>query len=58
MAISRAKHKLILVGSSSTVKKYHPYEKLLGLLRQDQLLHLEKSDKIQYKEIIPVDNNF
>lgn len=45
VAVSRAKHKLIIIGSSSTVKKYKPFEKLLSLLREDQFIKLQAGDE-------------
>lgn len=52
VAVSRAKHKLIIIGSSSTVKKYKPFEKLLSLLREDQFIKLQAGDESCYEEIV------
>ncbi|XP_070390382.1 DNA replication ATP-dependent helicase/nuclease DNA2 [Dermacentor albipictus] len=50
VAVSRARHKLIIVGSSSTLRKYKPFEKLLSFLREDQFLRLQSGDESRYKE--------
>ncbi|KAL3181916.1 hypothetical protein MRX96_035861 [Rhipicephalus microplus] len=52
VAVSRARHKLIIVGSSSTLRKYKPFEKLLSFLREDQFLKLQSGDESRYKESV------
>ncbi|XP_077376094.1 DNA replication ATP-dependent helicase/nuclease DNA2 [Festucalex cinctus] len=38
VAITRAKHKLLMVGSASTLRRYTPVEKLLGHLEQENMI--------------------
>ncbi|XP_055087707.1 DNA replication ATP-dependent helicase/nuclease DNA2 isoform X1 [Periophthalmus magnuspinnatus] len=38
VAITRAKHKLLMVGSASTLRRYKPVEKLLGHLQQENMM--------------------
>ncbi|XP_037512396.1 LOW QUALITY PROTEIN: DNA replication ATP-dependent helicase/nuclease DNA2-like [Rhipicephalus sanguineus] len=52
VAVSRARHKLIIVGSSSTLRKYKPFEKLLSFLREDQFMRLQSGDESHYKESV------
>ncbi|KAL1428664.1 hypothetical protein MTO96_003014 [Rhipicephalus appendiculatus] len=52
VAVSRARHKLIIVGSGSTLRKYKPFEKLLSFLREDQFLRLQSGDESRYKESV------
>lgn len=40
VAITRAKHKMILIGNVSMLRSYPPVEKLLNLLRDDQIISL------------------
>ncbi|KAM3624717.1 uncharacterized protein V6R79_000622 [Siganus canaliculatus] len=43
VAITRAKHKLLMVGSASTLRRYAPVEKLLS--------HLQQEDMISFRQI-------
>lgn len=52
VAVSRAKHKLIIIGSSSTVGKYKPFAKLLSFLREDQFVKLQSGDESRYEETV------
>ncbi|KAH6932035.1 hypothetical protein HPB50_002587 [Hyalomma asiaticum] len=52
VAVSRARHKLIIVGSSSTLKKYKPFEKLLGFLQETQFVRLQSGDETCYEESV------
>uniref|UniRef100_A0A8C6UWA6 DNA replication ATP-dependent helicase/nuclease n=1 Tax=Neogobius melanostomus TaxID=47308 RepID=A0A8C6UWA6_9GOBI len=38
VAITRAKHKLLMVGSASTLRRYEPVEKLLNHLQQENMM--------------------
>lgn len=38
VAITRAKHKLLMVGSASTLRRYEPLEKLLNHLQQENMM--------------------
>lgn len=38
MAITRAKHKLLMVGSATTLRRYAPVEKLLNHLQQENMI--------------------
>ncbi|XP_076012061.1 DNA replication ATP-dependent helicase/nuclease DNA2 [Genypterus blacodes] len=38
VAVTRAKHKLLMVGSASTLRRYAPLEKLLGHLQQENMI--------------------
>lgn len=38
MAITRAKHKLLMVGSAPTLRRYAPLEKLLNHLTQESMI--------------------
>lgn len=38
VAITRAKHKLLMVGSAATLRRYEPVEKLLNHLQQENLM--------------------
>ncbi|XP_061735969.1 DNA replication ATP-dependent helicase/nuclease DNA2 [Nerophis ophidion] len=38
VAITRAKHKLLMVGSASTLRRYAPVEKLLNRLEQEKMI--------------------
>ena len=38
VAITRAKHKLIMIGSVSTLRRYAPLEKLLTHLEQERMI--------------------
>ncbi|XP_037549479.1 DNA replication ATP-dependent helicase/nuclease DNA2 [Nematolebias whitei] len=38
VAITRAKHKLLMVGSATTLRRYSPVEKLLNHLQQDNMI--------------------
>ncbi|XP_040891636.1 DNA replication ATP-dependent helicase/nuclease DNA2 [Toxotes jaculatrix] len=38
VAITRAKHKLLMVGSATTLRRYAPVEKLLNHLRQENMI--------------------
>ncbi|XP_064461357.1 DNA replication ATP-dependent helicase/nuclease DNA2-like [Ornithodoros turicata] len=52
VAISRARHKLVLIGNRSTVQKYQPFKELLNCLRPDQFIFLKPGDENIYREII------
>uniref|UniRef100_A0A672Y999 DNA replication ATP-dependent helicase/nuclease n=1 Tax=Sphaeramia orbicularis TaxID=375764 RepID=A0A672Y999_9TELE len=43
VAITRAKHKLLMVGSTSTLRRYAPVEKLLSHLQQDNMISFIKT---------------
>uniref|UniRef100_A0A3B3ZAD9 DNA replication ATP-dependent helicase/nuclease n=1 Tax=Periophthalmus magnuspinnatus TaxID=409849 RepID=A0A3B3ZAD9_9GOBI len=45
VAITRAKHKLLMVGSASTLRRYKPVEKLLGHLQQENMISFRISKK-------------
>lgn len=38
VAITRAKHKLVMVGSATTLRRYAPVEKLLNHLQQENMI--------------------
>ncbi|XP_053720332.1 DNA replication ATP-dependent helicase/nuclease DNA2 [Synchiropus splendidus] len=38
VAITRAKHKLLMVGSAATLRRYAPVEKLLNYLQQEEMI--------------------
>lgn len=38
VAITRAKHKLLMVGSAATLRRYEPVDKLLKHLRQENMI--------------------
>lgn len=38
VAITRAKHKLLMVGSATTLRRYAPVEKLLNHLQQENMI--------------------
>lgn len=38
VAITRAKHKLLMVGSATTLRRYTPVEKLLNHLQQENMI--------------------
>lgn len=44
VALSRAKHKLVLVGSSSAVVRHPPFARLLDLLGSDRMICLRRGD--------------
>jgi DNA replication ATP-dependent helicase Dna2 len=44
VAITRAKKKLIIIGSKTTLIKYNPFYRLISILRLDQILSIPKSD--------------
>lgn len=41
VAITRAKHKLVMVGSATTLRRYAPVEKLLNHLQQENMISFE-----------------
>ncbi|KAG7236010.1 hypothetical protein INR49_001408 [Caranx melampygus] len=43
VAITRAKHKLLMVGSATTLRRYAPVEKLLNHLQQENMISLRKT---------------
>uniref|UniRef100_A0A7N8WLZ2 DNA replication ATP-dependent helicase/nuclease DNA2 n=1 Tax=Mastacembelus armatus TaxID=205130 RepID=A0A7N8WLZ2_9TELE len=42
VAITRAKHKLVMVGSATTLQRYAPVEKLLSHLQQENMISFRK----------------
>ncbi|CAG5854382.1 unnamed protein product [Menidia menidia] len=42
VAITRAKHKLLMVGSATTLRRYSPLEKLLNYLQQENMISFRK----------------
>jgi len=38
VAVTRAKHKLLMVGSAATLRRYAPLEKLLNHLQQEDMI--------------------
>ena len=38
VAVTRAKHKLLMVGSAATLRRYAPLEKLLNHLQQENMI--------------------
>uniref|UniRef100_A0A667XGJ4 DNA replication ATP-dependent helicase/nuclease n=1 Tax=Myripristis murdjan TaxID=586833 RepID=A0A667XGJ4_9TELE len=43
VAVTRAKHKLLMVGSAATLRRYAPLEKLLNHLQQENMISFSKS---------------
>lgn len=41
VAITRAKHKLLMVGSAATLRRYEPVDKLLKHLRQHNMISFQ-----------------
>ncbi len=41
VAITRAKHKLLMVGSATTLRRYAPVEKLLNHLQQENMISFQ-----------------
>ncbi|KAI1896982.1 hypothetical protein AGOR_G00100520 [Albula goreensis] len=46
VAITRAKHKLIMLGSASTSRRYTPLERLLGHLEQESMISFTKTETL------------
>jgi len=44
VALTRAKHKLILIGHKETISNYSTVRQLLGMLRADQIITPPSSD--------------
>ncbi|XP_022251495.1 DNA replication ATP-dependent helicase/nuclease DNA2-like isoform X2 [Limulus polyphemus] len=52
VAITRAKHKLIIIGSKMTLLFYEPFRQLLSALKECQLLDLPPEAHLTYKDIV------
>lgn len=46
VAVTRAKHKLIMVGDVTTLKLYTPFKQLIGLLDSNQIYSLKEASDI------------
>uniref|UniRef100_A0A8C4ELT8 DNA replication ATP-dependent helicase/nuclease n=1 Tax=Dicentrarchus labrax TaxID=13489 RepID=A0A8C4ELT8_DICLA len=53
VAITRAKHKLLMVGSATTLRRYAPVEKLLNHLQQENMISLKHMLKLAAHKALP-----
>jgi len=57
VAITRAKHKLLVIGDRSTLQLYTPFKALIGVLQSEQVYKLEEgTDGFSWDEIDKVNS--
>ncbi|XP_071369257.1 DNA replication ATP-dependent helicase/nuclease DNA2-like, partial [Centroberyx affinis] len=57
VAVTRAKHKLLMVGSASTLRHYAPLEKLLNHLQQENMISFNNTYYFYYYNLVPPINS-